>query len=372
MYVHVPFCRAKCRYCSFYSRPARADQVDAYVHAAVAELDARKHVLTAPLSSVFIGGGTPTVLGRRALDDLLAPIAALIDGQTEFSVEANPESVSLPLVRTLAQAGVNRVTVGVQSFQKGLLELLGRPHGPDQAVRAVQIVRQGGITNIGIDLIYGIPGQSPASWAETLARALQLGVQHLSCYALSFEEGTALHAAAGRGDVSPMDEDLERALYEQAIERTRQAGLEHYEISSFARSGWSCRHNITYWRNLPYLGIGPAAASYIGGVRSTTTPDLEAYLAPPTDGLRSHETCERLTGRDEMAETVMLALRMTQGLDRKAFTTRFGCQATAAFPETISRYRRQGALLVTPTHIRLARSAYFVSDTILADIVAEA
>ena len=372
LYVHVPFCRDKCRYCSFYSCSVTEDLVDDYVRAAVAELDARRSLLAVPLASVFIGGGTPSVLPGKALNALLEPIAAMVDEQTEFTVESNPESVSIPFARAVTASGVNRVTVGVQSFQADLLAFLGRPHSPDDAIRAVGALQDAGVTNIGIDLIYGIPGQSAASWGETLAKALSLGVQHLSCYALSIDPGTALHSAQERGQVAAMDDGLQRALYEQAIAQTRQAGMQRYEISNFAMPGRECRHNITYWRNLPYVGIGPAAASYVQGVRSMAAGDLSAYVSPE-DGISVRAaTSERLTGRDEMAETIMLALRMTEGLDRSAFATRFGCQATEAFARTIERYIELGALVMSPTHIRLAKSAYFVSDTILADILSEA
>ena len=372
LYVHVPFCRRKCRYCSFYSRSIEGDLVDAYVRAAVAELDARRSLLAAPLASVFIGGGTPSVLPLGALNALLEPITAMIDEQTEFTVESNPESVSIPLACALTAAGVNRVTVGVQSFQAELLTFLARPHGPDDAIRAVGTLQDAGVTNIGIDLIYGIPGQSPASWCETLATALSLGVQHLSCYALSIDPGTALYSAQERGHVTAMDDGLQRALYEQAIAQTLQAGMQHYEISNFAMPGRECRHNITYWRNLPYVGIGPAAASYVAGVRSTAPADVSAYLLREPGLPVRPATTERLTGRAEMAETIMLALRMTQGLDRGAFAARFGCAPAEAFARTIERYVGLGALVMTPTHIRLAEWAYFVSDTILADVVAEA
>jgi len=374
LYVHVPFCRRKCRYCDFFSRPVDRELVEAYLRAAIAELDARRGVLAGPLDSVFVGGGTPSVLGRRALGDLLEPLSALTDARTEFSVEVNPESTSATLARTLAHAGVNRVTVGVQSLEPELLTFLARAHGPDDAIGAIRAVRQAGIENVGADLMYGIPGQSAASWGRTLSALIGLGVQHLSCYALSFEPGTPLHSAWQRGEVTAMDEALERALYEQAIDLAEQAGMQHYEISNVAMPGRLCRHNTTYWRNLPYLGIGPAATSYVDGVRRTTRRDLEAYLSGRGgwDAPERFETRERLTGRAAMAETVMLALRMMQGLDRKAFVSRFGTDVLDVFPRTIRRYLRQGALVLSSTHLRLARSAFFVSDTILADILAEA
>lgn len=372
LYIHVPFCRAKCRYCDFYSRPGGQGLFDAYVRAVSNELDARRDSLAAPLTSVFVGGGTPTVLGGEALTNLLALVGPLVDRETEFSVEANPDSISTETADRLAEAKVNRVTLGVQSFDAQLLDLLGRIHTADQAAQAVATVRKGGIANIGIDLIYGIPSQTGASWAHTLDHALELPIEHLSCYALSFEPGTELHEDLQLGRVAGVDEELQREMYDQALDATARAGMEHYEISNFARRGRPSRHNLTYWRNEPYVGLGPAAASYVGGVRRTSSAALEAYLSAPAEYDLRCATREALTGRDEMAETAMLALRLTQGLNRESFRARFGQDALEVFPQSISRYARQGALIVTDAHIRLSRQAYFVSDTVLADILAEA
>jgi len=372
LYIHVPFCRAKCRYCDFYSHSGRQDLFDAYVGAVSRELDARKDALAAPLTSVFVGGGTPTVLGPELLTNLLALVAPWIDRATEFSVEANPDSLSPELADRLADAKVNRVTIGVQSFDAQLLELLGRIHTAEQAAGAVATVREVGITNIGIDLIYGIPSQSGASWTQTLNHALELPIEHLSCYGLSFEPGTELYDDLQQGRVADIEDDLQRQMYDQALDATARAGMEHYEISNFARPGRWSRHNLTYWRNEPYLGLGPAAASYVDGVRQTSSADLDAYLSAGAGYDLRCATREALTGPDAMAETAMLALRLTQGLDRESFRARFGQDALEVFPESISRYVRQGALIVTDTHIRLSRQAYFVSDTVLADILAEA
>jgi len=372
LYIHVPLCRAKCRYCDFYSLPAHEDRLDPYLRAATTELAARQGNLVRPLTSAYVGGGTPTVLGPDALARLLEAVAPYLDAHTEFSVEANPDSVTPTIARVLADAGVNRVTLGVQSFQPELLAFLGRIHTAAQAARAVAILREAGIANIGIDLIYGIPGQRPGGWESTLDRALALGASHLSCYALSFEPGTELHDDLRDGKVAPMDEQAQRDLYDQAVDAAAREGMEHYEISNFALPGHRSRHNLTYWLNEPYLGIGPAAASYVGGARTTASADLDTYLAAPADYDKRCASREHLTGRAEMAETVMLALRLTQGLDRKAFVARFGRDAVDVFAQPIARYVRQGALIATDAHIRLARSAYFVSDTILADIIADA
>jgi len=372
LYIHVPFCTRKCRYCDFYSVPLEADTAAGYVRALVVELSRRLSLLTTPLASVFVGGGTPTVLGTKPLRELLAPLGALTDGRTEFTVEANPATLDAPLIDVLRRAGVNRVSVGAQSFQEGELGVLGRGHTPNQVARAVESLREGGVANISLDLIYGIPGQTLDSWTDTLRQATNLGAEHLSCYALSLEEGTALERDVREGRLPQPNESLHRAMYEAAIDHAGEAGMEHYEISNFARVGRRCRHNLTYWRKGPYLGLGPAAASYIGGVRRKTDEDIHAYLRAVQIGQDPPATSECLTGRREMAETIMLGLRMTEGIDRQGLIARFGRDPLEAFPRSTGKYVKLGALEVTPRTIRLVRKALFVADTVLADILDEA
>ena len=371
LYIHVPFCIAKCRYCDFYSLPFSEDQAGAFIKAAAAELSVRAECLALPLRSVFVGGGTPTVLGPALLGALLSLVGDFVDAQTEFTVEANPCTVNGRVVRTLAAHGVNRVSLGAQSFDCGELKLLGRRHVPGQVNQATAMLRDGGITNVGLDLIYGIPGQRPAAWASSLDRALGLAPSHLSCYALSFEPGTPLHAELLAGRLTEMADSAQRACYDAAIEAATKAGLGHYEISNFARPAMQCRHNLTYWHNEPYLGIGPAAASYVAGSRRTNSPDLQQYVMSLLDGRLPPATAERLAGRAAMAETLMLGLRLTQGIDRNGFKSRFGRDPLEAFPGSIGRYANTGALIVSESAIRLAREYLFVADTILADILAE-
>lgn len=372
LYVHVPFCLAKCRYCDFYSLPLSGASADAYVAAAVKELQANRAELTLPLETVFLGGGTPTAIGGQRLSALLEAIAPLAGPRAEFSVEANPGTIDPALAEGLARGGVNRLTLGVQSLQDDELKLLGRIHDAEQARQAVRAVRAAGIDNIGLDLIYGIPNQTPASWKASLEQALDMGIQHLSCYGLSFEHGTPLEADLAAGRVREMDEGLQKECYFAAIEAARGAGLEHYEISNFALPRRRCRHNLTYWHNQPYLGIGPGAASYLGGVRKTNRPDLRQYLDCILSGRPAPADSERITGLAAAAETIMLELRLREGVDRGSFIQRFGRDIRELFPQTTSRYQSQGALLITPSAVVISDSAIFTADTILADFISEA
>ena len=372
LYVHVPLCLSKCRYCDFYSLPLDPQAAGRFVRMVSRELDLHRDCLARPLETLFIGGGTPTALGAGLLTELLAALRPLINDRTEFSVEANPGTFDDSVALVLAQGGVNRVNFGVQSFRDSELRVLGRIHNARQAGEAVRLARSRGFARVGLDLIYGIPGQSPEDWQDNLRQAMELGIDHLSCYALSFEPRTPLGQDLARGAVTEMPEQEQKACYHSTIDLVGEAGFEHYEISNFARPGARCRHNLTYWRNETYLGLGPAAASYIDTVRRTNRPDLPAYLLALESNSPPPADCETLPLRGRMAETVMLGLRLIEGLDRRAFAQRFGMDPLEAFPQSIHRYADQGALLITPSHVRLAHWALFVCDTILADIISEA
>jgi len=372
LYIHVPFCLRKCRYCDFYSTPINDATADRFVEALGRELRLQEAQLQAPLESVYVGGGTPTSLGARRLSHLLGMIRPLLDRRTEFTVEANPGLLDELVAGALAQAGANRVSLGAQTFDAGQLRLLGRLHDVDQPRQAVQLLRRAGIANISLDLIYGIPGQTLESWQASLEKALELEPQHLSCYSLSFEPGTALCAQVEAGLLRPVDDSVQEACYRWTIQRCLRGGLEHYEISNWARPGRPCRHNLTYWGNLPYLGLGPAAASYIGGVRHVNRPDLEAYLAALSQGQSPPGEAEQLVGRPQMAETLMLGLRLLEGVDRAEFARRFGQDVMEAFPRSLKHHQQLGMVIVSDDCIRLSPKALFVSDSVLADIVDEA
>jgi oxygen-independent coproporphyrinogen III oxidase len=370
IYVHVPFCLSKCGYCDFYSLADASELAEPYLEALGAELQQNAELLASPLDSIFIGGGTPTALEPSLLGRLLAMLTDLGDDKTEFSIEANPCTVTDKKARMLGDAGVNRVNLGAQSFVQGELAAMGRIHDPDRIVAAWETLRSVKIERLGLDLIYAAPGQNLDSWRVSLDQALDLRPDHLSCYALTVEPDTAIGRLRDSGEFVEMDDSDQADCYQAALEAARAAGLERYEISNFAAHGKECRHNLTYWRNEPYLGLGPAAASYIAGVRRINSPDVNAYIRAIDAGRQPPGESERITGRAEMAETLMLALRMSRGADRQAFAERFGMDPTDAFAETIKRYCDQGAMLIDSERIRIAPQAMLVSNTIIADILA--
>ncbi len=372
IYVHVPFCRQRCHYCDFYSQThLTGDLPMRFVRAIAQRLEVMRDTLTLPATSIFIGGGTPTALPENALDELLDTLSAVGNADTEFTIEANPSTLDDTIASLLAQRGVNRVSIGAQSFIPEELSLLGRTHSPHRIARAVTRVRNAGISNISLDLIFGIPGQTPDTWARSLDAALALRPDHVSCYALSIPEGTKLAQMQNAGMMTPMDDDAQRDLYDQAVGTLEQAGLVRYEISNFARDGRQCRHNRVYWQNEPYLGLGPAAASYREGVRITNTSDIHAWLDAVERDESPPEDCETLTGRDAMAETAMLGLRLVEGVDRAGFEARFGVDLVEAFPKTLTRYASLDAVEITDTHVRITPLALFTANAILADLLDE-
>ncbi|MFP4105000.1 MAG: radical SAM family heme chaperone HemW [Phycisphaerae bacterium] len=369
LYVHVPFCVSKCRYCDFYSLRHDIHGVTRYLQAVRAEVRMRRSVLERPLRSLFLGGGTPTVLGPTALAELLDDLLPLTDSDTEISIEANPASINADMLRTLA-GRVNRINLGVQSFANAELSTLGRVHDRQEALEAWKRLRDICPGNMGLDLIYGIPGQSLHSWQESVSTALGLWPDHISAYSLSFERGTPLEADLQAGKLHEISEDLQEQCYRHLIDAARRAGLEHYEISNFAAEDKQCVHNLTYWHNLPYVGVGPAAAGYVHGVRRTNLPDLNAWAAALRAGREPAAETEKLPPRLSAAETLMLGLRLRRGVNRREFAGRFGRDPVEMFPRSFDKFRDH--LCLDATSIRLRESALFVADTILAEIISEA
>lgn len=371
LYVHVPLCRTRCGYCDFYSEVYQPDAVAPLVAALLTELD--RHAAMRPLAfeTIYVGGGTPTILPPTALADLLNAVAAHRDPHTalEFTVEANPATVTQSIADVLAAAGVTRVSIGAQSFDPDELRRLDRTHDPEDVARTVATCRAAGIGQISLDLIFGIPGQTLASLAANLDRARTLTRDHISCYGLTYEPGTPLREQYDRGLVRAVDEDLEAEMYELVLDTLPAAGLPQYEISNFARPGAACRHNLLCWQNAPYIGIGPAAAGYLDDVRYRNMADTAAYVAAIHAGQSPWQEHERLNPAQRAGEAAMLALRTTAGIDRAGFARLYGADPLEHFAETVRRHVDDGLLAVTPTSIHLTRSGLLLANRVMADFL---
>ena len=363
LYVHVPFCRSRCIYCDFYSTTHPAAHAAAYVRALEAEMAARAEEASA-VSTVYLGGGTPSQLTPQQLEDVFCAIHRhfRIDSGAEITVELNPDDVTPTLSRLLRSLGVNRTSLGVQTFSDTLLQFLHRRHDASQAREAVERLAQD-IGNVSIDLIYGLPGQTVAEWTEDVRTALGLPVAHLSAYALTYEPGTQLWRMRGRGEVQDADDETYRSMYMTLKNMAEQAGFEHYEVSNFARPGYASRHNNAYWLGLPYIGLGPGAHSYDGGrIRRRNLPDLRAYNAAP--GSVPAET-EELTETELYDELVMTRLRLREGIALDTLTAADRDFLLTAATHPLSR----GTLARSRNRLHLTREGLFVSDGIMADLM---
>lgn len=316
IYLHIPFCRSKCAYCDFYSLANREDQMDRYLAALLTHLRE-----TAPqakgylVDTVYLGGGTPSIFGAQRLKTLLGEVKRLyrLERGCEITMEANPESVNPELLRTVRRAGVNRLSLGVQSADDRELKAIGRPHSFAQAVQAVEIARKAGIHNLSLDLIFGLPDQDMASWQRSVEALIALNPEHLSCYGLQLEEGTPLYQR--REQLTLADDDLQADMYLWMVQRLEQAGYFQYEISNFAKPGRESRHNLRYWKLKEYIGFGPGAHSDFGGRRYSFVRSLEDYLRGVEEGGPIVDEDEEIPAEERRSEYLMLGLRTVSGID---------------------------------------------------------
>ena len=367
IYIHVPFCQGRCIYCDFYSTTEGEEWKSRYVDALLAELRMRRDELPlARVHSIYIGGGTPSQLPARALAAILSEVCRLfpVDSDAEVTVEANPDDVTPEWLAALSHTPVNRLSMGVQSFDDALLRLIRRRHTAQQAVCAVEQAALHGISNVSIDLIYGLPTQTMEQWQADVRQALALDVQHLSAYSLSYEEGTPLWRMLEQGRIEEADEELSLRMYEHLIDSTRAAGFTHYEISNFCRPGRHSQHNSAYWHGVPYLGFGPGAHSYDGmRTRRWNLSDLKGYVQA-AGSMPPHQS-EVLTDDELYDETVMTRLRTSEGLSLDLLTAAYRayCMAQA------EPHLRAGRLEQAGSTIRLTRQGVFTSNDIISDLM---
>lgn len=369
LYVHVPFCRAKCRYCAFYSVPLSGNGVlRGYTDTLLAEIALWGDRLgKAAVETVFFGGGTPSILPPKILGAILDRIrsAFTISPSAEISLEANPDSfLALGYAHEAAAFGFNRASLGVQSFDENALAALGRPHGRRQAFMAYDQARSAGFASVNLDLIWGLPGQRRRDWMRELAEAAKLQPDHLSCYGLTLEDGTPMARAHEQGLIALPEEKEQAAMYVEGADFLETAGYLQYEISNFARMGFQCRHNLGYWEGEDYLGLGPGATSTRNGLRWSNPPDIKRWTADTMAGIAGQEA-EKLSPKIRLMETVMLSLRTTRGLRLKTYRDLTGRDFMKDNRQLLHMLHRQGLARFRNGHVRLTRTGMLVSNTIL-------
>ena len=390
IYIHIPFCRSRCIYCGFYSTTALQLRQE-YVEAVCRELEKRafeegerafeeggrrKEEGEYLINTIYIGGGTPSQLTIGQLRQILDAVYIYnnVAEDAEVTIEVNPDDVTEDFVRGLSTLPVNRVSMGAQTFDDERLRFLHRRHSASQVSEAVRLLRDAGIRNISVDLMYGFPEESLDDWQHDISSALALNVEHLSAYCLMVEEGTPLYnmysrtqqeSSSSSHDTSLTSEELERAMYETLTDRLETAGYEHYEISNFARKGYRSRHNSSYWDGTPYIGIGAAAHSYDGNTRSWNVSDIRKYIDAMTEGKRLFES-ETIDDDTRYNDLVTVALRTREGLDLRALQPKYRDYAI----KNARRFISDGLLQLSASdHLALTRKGLFVSDMIMSELI---
>lgn len=374
VYVHIPFCERKCDYCDFNSgvqpAPVRSRYVDALINEIV-----RSPISDRPVSSVFFGGGTPSVLPAARIVAILDALRSVfcIQPDAEITVECNPGTLASErlagettesFLSSLFAAGVNRLSFGVQSLDPSLLRVLGRIHSPEQALASIHAAQHSGFANINVDLMFALPGQSSAQWEDSLAGVIATGVPHISAYSLIVEPETPFHQLDAEGRLPRPGEDAEADMYETAIATLKSAGFEHYEVSAFAKPGHRCRHNLIYWHNGEYIGFGNGATSYVRGDRFKREPALETYMRLAETGKETIVEREALDRRGAMGETMMMGLRLLDGVDRGGFAARFGRDPVEEFASDVARLEAGGLLCVTDKAVALTHRGLFLANDV--------
>ena len=381
LYIHVPFCRSICTYCAFNTYEDSDDLYQPYIHALCMEIKilGQSRPKT-QLKTVFFGGGTPSVLTPQQFEQVFQAINQAFDTShlLETTLESNPNDLSEPYLRDLRAVGFDRISIGVQSANQSELDLYGRRHDFDEAVRSFAAARRAGFDNINLDLIYGAPDQPLSAWETTLTRVLDLNPEHFSLYNLELKGGTDITKRVETGTLPSPDDDLAADMYDLATDMLGQHGYDQYEISNWSKPGRQSEHNLQYWRNLPYLGLGPGAHGFAGGVRYTVvrlpqryidklkSPE-EMYIYPHTPATAKAVPVDYAT---DMSETIMMGMRMLrEGINRERFSARFGVDIVDHFSEAIEKHRAYGLLAVDDQRLHLTQQGRFLSNAVIRDFI---
>ena len=368
IYIHIPFCARKCNYCDFLSCRADYDMMKKYTESLIKEMRIEsEYVNKKELKTIFIGGGTPSILPVELMESILQSLNEYCDMSSciEFSMECNPGTLNADKLDMYRQYGVNRLSIGLQSTDDKMLAALGRIHSLRDFEDCFSAARGAGFDNISADLMYGLPNQTAEHWHRTLERAAAFGAEHLSCYSLKIEEGTPFYSMG----VAVPDDDTVADMYDDCVEFLGGRGYARYEISNFAKRGFESRHNLKYWRCDDFIGFGAGAYSCMNGSRFSNIRNVDGYIRSVNSKGNAVENTSALEKSDRMSEFVFLGLRCEKGIDVREFARRFGCDIFDVYGEPLEKYIRLGFIERDDPTLRLSHDAFFVSNTILADFV---
>ena len=367
LYIHIPFCIKKCEYCDFLSGPANLQRQREYVDALCKEIQASEGYETYEVSSIFFGGGTPSILPGEWLAEIMKMIYQRFHvlENAEISIEANPGTVTEEKLFQYCKAGVNRISFGCQSTNNQELKMLGRIHTWEEFLDSFQMARNAGFTNINVDLMSGLPSQSLQTWENSLKKVAMLGVEHISAYSLIIEDGTPF----AEYELDLPDEEEERKMYENTAAILKQYGYHQYEISNYAKEGYACRHNCGYWNRTEYLGLGLGSASLVNEVRFSNISDMDFYLKYSGEPSKLREDMQELSENEQMEEFMFLGLRMLEGVSSDSFFEKFGKKMENVYDAVIQKYVDLGLLEWNANNLRLTRRGISVSNQIFADFL---
>lgn len=369
IYIHIPFCKSRCIYCGSYSTTL-LDLRKKYINAVCREMELRKNYIREPFSTIYLGGGTPSLLDEAELTKLFLYINNVydVDRNAEITMECNPDDITPEFTNMLSRLPINRVSMGAQTFADSRLRLLHRRHNSDEVKHAVKLLREAGIKNISIDLMFGFPDESLSQWKEDISAALALNVEHISAYSLMYEEDTPLWKMLDTGKVKEIDEELSLTMFKELVCQLTDAGYEHYEISNFARPGYRSRHNSSYWHQVPYIGLGAAAHSFDLNSRQWNVADLKLYIEEINNGIIPMER-EELDNDTTFNDIITTALRTSDGIDLNAMETRLGKRYRNTLISAAGKHIEQGLLEIRHDRLRLTAEGIFISDMVMSDLM---
>ena len=367
LYVHIPFCVRKCQYCDFLSGPSDEETKDRYIEALLKEIRAAEHTEDYEIVSVFIGGGTPSALKAEAIASIMRTLQEqfFFCEDAEVTIEANPGTVDLEKLTIYRNVGINRLSLGLQSTDAEELKLLGRIHSYEEFLKSYEWARKAGFSNINIDLMFAIPGQTGEAWRQHLYQVAELNPEHISAYSLIIEEGTPF----AEQNLDLPDEDTEYQMYEDTAEILERYGYRQYEISNYAKQGYMCRHNAGYWQRRDYLGFGLGASSLYGGMRFSNTHQMQEYLKESRNPDQIRKDVTVLSRNEQIEEFMFLGLRMTEGISEKKFEENFDVRLMDVYGDILQKYEETGFMEHIETKWRLTRKGIHVSNHILADFL---
>ncbi|AEY66509.1 radical SAM family heme chaperone HemW [Clostridium sp. BNL1100] len=372
LYIHVPFCSSKCNYCDFNSYAGKINLAENYFKSMKKEIELYKENMKDYLiHTIFIGGGTPSAVNDRYISEILEKCRTEfnISANCEISIESNPGTLSIEKLKAYKNAGINRISMGLQAHQDKLLKYLGRCHSHKDFSQSVKNARDAGFENINADVIFGIPGQTLDDWKETLGYLISLGINHISAYSLKIEEGTKFGSMEEEGVLVPVEDELDREMYHYAVDYLSEKGLKQYEISNFAKEGYECKHNLTYWKCVDYLGLGAGAHSCLKDIRFSNEVSIEGYIdyLKREDKPVYEEFPLELT--DKMSEYMFLGLRLTKGVTGKEFFQRFNQNLFTKYNDSLERLKNKGLIEITGDSVKLTRLGFDLANQVFVEFV---